>query len=452
MSFLKYDKQKNLDTTLSKNIDIFKNLLHFPTSNDLIFRFFDLNINNNSINCLIIFYDGLVNSQLIDDFMISRLTIPINVFEKKSIIKHKNEFDIKKILAEKIIVENQVTFAKTFSEVIDKILHGDVALVVDGIDEAIICDVKKLPSRNVSKSENEMNIKGPAEAFVESFRTNTALIRKYVKDEDLVFETLEVGMRSKTKCGLAYITDITNDLLIDEVRKRISSIKIDYLIDSGQLEQLIEDKTFIVEPLILSTERPDKVASNLVEGRVAIIVEGSPNALIVPVTYTDFLRSSEDSYVRYPYALLLRIFRAPAIFLSILLPGLYIAITSFHQEMIPTDLLFSIAGTRERVPFSMLIELIIMEVAFEIIREASVRTPAPVGPTLGIVGTLILGQAIVNANIVSPILVIIVALTGISTFAVPNFSLNYSYRILRFLYIFLRRNSRLFWHRYWNIY
>lgn len=289
----------------------------------------------------------------------------------------------------------------------------------------------------MAKSENEMTIKGPSEAFIENFRANTSLIRKYVRDENLIFETIEIGSHSKTKCAIAYITDITNDSLIEEVKRRLEGVDVNHLIDAGQLEQLIEDRTFVVEPLILSTERPDKVASNLTEGRIAIIVEGSPEVLVVPAVYSDFLRSSEDSYVRYPYALLLRMFRIPAIILSVLLPGLYIAITTFHQEMIPTDLLFSIAGTREKVPFSMLIELLIMEVAFEIIREASIRTPAPVGPTLGIVGTLILGQAIVTANIVSPILVIIVALTGISTFAVPNFSLNYSYRILRFIYIFL---------------
>ena len=203
-------------------------------------------------------------------------------------------------------------------------------------------------------------------------------MRKFVKDENLIFETLEVGTKSKTKCTIAYISDITNDSIINEVKRRINGIEVDYLIDSGELEQYIEDKTYLVDPLILSTERPDKVASNLVEGRVAILVEGSPNVLIVPAILSDFTHSSEDTYIRHPYALLLRLFRLPSIFLSVFLPGLYIAITTFHQEMIPTDLLFAIAGTREKVPFPMLAELLIMETAFEIIREASIRTPAPV--------------------------------------------------------------------------
>lgn len=450
----KYNKNNQLDFSLSKNVEVLKDLLHFPDSNDLIFRFFDININSQKYNALIVLYDGLVDSDLINDFLMRQLMsdIKVEVPQNKSIIKNKTMPNLKDIIAGNLLAENQVSFAKTYSKLIDSILHGDCALIIDSIDTAFICDVKKLPGRTVSKSENEMTIKGPSESFVENFRTNTALIRKFTKDENLIFETVEIGSHSKTKCAIAYITDITNDSLVAEVKRRLEGVDVNYLLDSGQLEQLIEDKTFIVEPLILSTERPDKVAANLTEGRVAIIVEGSPNVLVVPAVYTDFLRSSEDSYVRYPYSLLLRIFRIPAIIFSILLPGLYIAITTFHQEMIPTDLLFSIAGTREKVPFSMLIELLIMEVAFEIIREASIRTPAPVGPTLGIVGTLILGQAIVSANIVSPILVIIVALTGISTFAVPNFALNYSYRILRFMYILLRFFCWFFWNSIRNFY
>lgn len=383
----KYNKNNQLDFSLNKNVDVLKDLLHFPDSNDLVFRFFDIKINSEKYNALIVMYDGLCNSNVINDFVIKQLMKSIKYEEpqNKSIIKHKKLLSIKDALVGNVLSESQVSFSKTYSEVIDKILHGDCALIVDTFDQAIISDAKKIPSRSIGKSENEMTVKGPSESFIESLRQNTALIRKFVKDENLIFETIEIGTHSKTKCAIAYITNITNDSIINEVRKRLEGISVDYLIDTGQLEQLIEDHTFIVEPLILSTEKPDKVAAHLTEGRVAILIENSPDVLIVPTVYTDFLRSTEDSYIRYPYTLLLRFFRIPAVILSVLLPGLYIAITTFHQEMIPTDLLFSIAGTREKVPFSMLIELLIMEVAFEIIREASIRTPAPVGPTLGIV-------------------------------------------------------------------
>lgn len=430
-------KEMNIKSSISENVKLLKNMLHFPDSNDVNFRFIDIHINDKTYNAFLVFYDGLVDSKIINDYILERLMTRFSLEPSNSVIKGKESISIKDILSGTVLADLQVSFELQYDKVISSLLHGDSALFVDTLEFAFICDSKNIPGRGVSKAENEMNLKGPSEAFTENYRTNTALIRKFVKDENLIFETAEVGNKSKTKCAIAYISNITNDSLVNEVRTRINSIDIDYLIDSGQLEQLIEDKTYLVDPLILNTERPDKVASNLTEGRVAVIVEGSPNVLVMPAVFSDFTHSSEDSYIRHPYSLLLRIFRLPALFFSVFLPGLYIAICDFHQEMIPTDLLFAIAGTREKVPFTMLIELLIMEVAFEIIREASIRTPAPVGPTLGIVGTLILGQAIVSANIVSPILVIIVALTGISTFTVANFSLNYSFRILRFLYIFL---------------
>lgn len=318
----KYNKENQLDFSLNKNIDVFKDLLHFPDSNDLVFRFFDIKINNETYHSMLIMYDGLCDSNIINNYLLKQLMKNIYVEDNKnkSILKKKKLTSIKDVLVGNHLSETQISYAKTYADVIENILHGDCALIVDTLDEAIISDAKKIPSRSIGKSENEMTVKGPSEGFVENFRSNTALIRKFVKDENLIFETLEVGEKSKTKCAIAYITDITNDSLINEVKKRIEGIDIDYLIDSGQLEQLIEDHTFIVEPLILSTERPDKVASNLTEGRVAIIVENSPDVLIVPSVYTDFLRSSEDSYIRYPYTLLLRFFRIPATILSVLLP------------------------------------------------------------------------------------------------------------------------------------
>ena len=432
-------KDLNIKSSLKDNVKVLSELLHYQKTNDVQFRFFDISISSKKYNALIVYYDGLSDSNLISDYLIEQL---LNIqYNSHLVIKPS---DLKDIISGKIIAESSVSFTTTFKGIVNNILHGDCALLVDSLDTAFICDVKKLPGRTISKSENEMNLRGPSEAFVENFRSNTALIRKFVKDENLIFETIEVGTNSKTRCAITYISTITNDSIVNEVRRRISSLEIDYLIDSGQLEQLIEDRTFLIDPVILNTERPDKVTSHLIEGRVAIVVEGSNNVLIVPAIYSDFTQSSEDSYVRFPYSILLRFFRLPATFFSIFLPGLYIAICDFHQEMIPSDLLFTIAGTREKVPFTMLMELLIMEIAFEIIREASIRTPAPVGPTLGIVGTLILGQAIVSANIVSPVLVIIVALTGISSFAVANYSLNYSYRILRFIYIFLGASMGFF--------
>ena len=384
-----HDKTENINSDLEKNLEALKDFFHFPLSNDFKIRTFDITINSVKYNAALFFYDGLVDSESLNKAVLKPLMKSISI-ESKSVLKKLSTNDLKDAILGAMLIQSQLSLADTYEKVIDSINHGESALFVDTLNIAILCDAKKIPARSVGKSENEMTIKGPSEGFVETLRTNTALIRKFVKDENLIFESSEVGTKSKTKCTIAYISDITNDSIVQEVKRRINAIEVDYLIDIGELEQFIEDKTYTVNPLILSTERPDKVASNLVEGRVAILMEGSPNVLIVPAIFSDFTHSSEDTYIRHPYAMLLRIFRIPSIFLSVFLPGLYIAITTFHQEMIPTDLLFAIAGTREKVPFPMLAELLIMEVAFEIIREASIRTPAPVGPTLGIVGTLIL--------------------------------------------------------------
>lgn len=423
-----FDKKKEIVKKIDENLKILKKLTHYNQNSDIEIREFEARINCNNYNAALLFYDGLVNSEVIDDFILKPL------MSNKKCNENKN---IKELLVQNILVQNQISYAKTYEEIVGSILSGNCVLIIDDMDIAISCDTKKLPQRSISKSENEMSTRGPNESFVEALRPNTGLIRKYVKDENLVFEDVEVGRKGKTICSIAYISTIANESLLAEVKRRVDSIDVDYLLDTGQLEQLIEDKTYISSPLILTTERPDKVASHLFEGRIAILVSGSPNALIVPATLTDFMHTTEDIYNRYPYSLFVRFFRIPAMFLAILLPGLYIATVLFHHEMIPTALLFSIAAAREKVPFPLLLELLIMELAFEIIREASIRTPAPIGPTLGIVGTLILGQAIVSASVVSPILIIVVALTGISSFAVGNFSLNYTFRILRFMYIFL---------------
>ena len=214
-------------------------------------------------------------------------------------------------------------------------------------------------------------------------------------------------------------------------------LDVDSITSSGQLEQLIQDNPKITYPQMLSTERPDKAANHLLEGRIVVLVNGSPYALVMPAILMDFLASPEDTNLKTHYANLLRLLRGIAFFITLLLPGLYVAITSYHIELLPTELLFAIAASRENVPFPIIFELILMEISFELIREAGLRVPSPIGPTIGIVGALILGEAAVSANIVSPILIIVVAITAICSFTVPDYSLGFTLRIYRFMYIFL---------------
>ena len=331
----------------------------------------------------------------------------------------------------------QVSINKAYKKAVEEVNFGGCALFVDGLAVCFTADVKGWDHRGIEKPNNEIIIKGPQEAFNEVLRTNSAQIRKRLKDEDLIVEDVLVGKVSRTPCSIMYIKDVVNEALVAEIRRRLEGIRVDYLLDAGALEQLIEDSTIYPSPQMISTERPDYVSELLVSGRVAIIVDGSPNVLVVPITAYDLMHSPEDNYIRYPYVNLLRYIRYIAGFLALLLPGLYVAVTNYHHEMIPTDLLLAIEASREKVPFPSLVEILLMELSFELIREAGLRVPGPIGPTLGIIGALILGQAAVAANIVSPILIIIVAVTGIGSFAIPNYSLAYSIRILRFAFIFL---------------
>lgn len=308
---------------------------------------------------------------------------------------------------------------------------------MDTLNNAFDIEVKGFKQRSIDAPNNEIVIKGPHEAFVENIRTNTSLIRRIVNNENLVIENLEVGKITKTKCAVCYMQDITNSDLVNEVKYRLNNLEIDSLLSAGELEQLISDSNNLGIPEILSTERPDKATKYLLNGRVIVIVNGTPYAIIMPAILIDFLTSPEDSNLRVNFANFLRGLRFLAAFITLLLPGIYVAVTSFHQEILPTSLLYSILASRENVPFPVIFEILLMEISFELIREAGLRVPSPIGPTIGIVGALVLGQAAVSAGIVSPILIILVAITGIASFAIPDFSFGFHLRYFRFLFILL---------------
>lgn len=425
------EKEKKISKKLSENLDYIKMRYTIPKNGDVILREFEISVKENSIAAFIVFFDGMTDRKVIDDDILQPLMLLSNLD-----IKSKNEL-LADYIRNHLLTHNQIKEFKTYREVIDEINFGGCGIFVDGMDSVFAGDVKGWEHRTVERPNTELVIRGPQEGFVEILRVNTALVRKILKDEDMIVENASVGERSKTPVSIMYIKDIANDSLVAEVRRRINSIKVDYVHDSGEIEQFIEDSSFIPVPQIIATERPDRVAAMLGDGKVAVMVHGSPFALIMPTTFHELLHSPEDSYIRFPYSNLLRGIRILAFGISLLLPGIYVAITNFHQEMIPTDLLLAIEASREKVPFPTVVEILIMEVAFELIREAGIRIPGPIGPTLGIIGALILGQAAVAANIVSPILIIIVAVTGIGSFAAPNFSMAFATRILRFGYIFL---------------
>jgi spore germination protein KA len=317
-------------------------------------------------------------------------------------------------------------------QAVDGILSGVAVLILDGSNEVFLIQTKGWEKRGVDEPQTEQVVRGPRDGFTESIRTNTALVRRRIRDPKLRIEQMTVGKRSKTDVNIAFIEDIVKEGLVEEVKKRINDINIDAILESGYIEELIEDAPRSPFTTVQSTERPDKVASSLLEGRVAIFVDNTPFVLVVPSFFWQFLQASDDYYSRFMTGSFFRAVRYLAFVLSLTLTSIYVMLVSFHQEMIPTQLIITIASGREVVPFPVLLEAIMMEIAFELMREAGLRMPKPVGQAVSIVGSLVIGQAAVQAGIVSPFMVIIVALTGIASFAIPNYAASFSIRLVRF--------------------
>lgn len=459
---------------LSKNLEYINIKFNTLINSDIVVREFNIYARNKQYSAFLFYIDGMSDSELINDFVIKPLMLRnrANTFEDikdlfsnktggssrtptpthnlncikndkfqipakkiKCNVHKKPKFDLKDYIFNCLLPQNDVKQTREFSDLISGVNSGNCALFIDTLDIGFDIDVKGFKQRSISTPTNELVIKGPQEAFVENIRTNTSLLRRTINNENLIIENIDVGNLSKTKCGVCYLKDIANSSLVAEIKYRLNNLEIDSLISSGQLEQLIEKSNSFGIPQILSTERPDKCTKALYDGKVIILINGNPYALILPSTFVDFISSPEDENLKPQFANLLKLIRLFAMFITLLLPSLWIAITNFHQELIPTELLFSIVASRENVPFPVIFEVLLMEFSFELIRESSLRVPSPVGSTIGIVGALVLGDAAVSANIVSSILIIVIAITGIASFAIPDFSFGFHIRIMRFAFI-----------------
>ena len=466
---------ENLEPTvfskkINENLDYLKSKYNSLINSDIVIREFTLIANNSEYHSALIFIDGMVDTQIINNSVLKPLMLrnkantytvtenapqtnsqnnelDNNSSEKKEIISEYNcndviirkikKFDLKNFVYNHLIPQNSVKLIDKFEDAISSINMGNSILIVDTIDNAFDIDAKGFKQRSINSPQNEIVVRGSQEAFVENIRTNTSMLRRIVNNENLVIENCSVGKISKTKIAICYLADIANNDLVAEVKYRVNNLDIDYLISSGQLEQLIQDNGSSLYPQLIATERPDKVSIHLLEGRVAIIVNDTPYVLVAPGVLSDFMSSPEDTNYKFQFSNMLKFIRLIAIFFALYLPGIYVAVTSYHHELLPTELLFTIEAARETVPFPVIFEILLMEISFELIREAGVRVPSPIGPTIGIVGGLILGEAAVSANLVSPILIIIVAITAICSFSIPDFSLNFTIRISRFIYILL---------------
>ena len=418
-------------------------------NSDIVIRKFTLNGKGKQYNAALIYIDGMVNSDIVNHYVLNPLMHKNQTNTEKStetLIINKNTDlnfhttqtpELQNIIYNSLISQNSIKTESQFSNIIPEINAGFTCLLVDTLDQAFCIEAKGYKTRSITKPENEVVVRGSQEAFVENIRTNTSMIRRIINNENLVIEQLSLGKVTKTTVSFCYMKNIANEDLVNEVRFRLSNIDIDSIINSGTIEQLIQDSSSILFPKTFATERCDRACNNILEGRIVILVNGNPYALIVPAILIDFITSPEDTNLKHQYGNLIRVIRSIAFFVAMFMPALYVAITNFHQELLPTDLVFAISAMRRSIPFPVIVELLIMEISFELIREASLRVPAPIGSTIGIIGGLILGEAAVSANLVTPLLIIIVAVTGICSYAIPDFSLNFTIRTFRFMYIIL---------------
>ncbi len=424
-----------IDADLATNLKRLKTVLRIPQNKDFVLREFTISLGR-PVRAALLFIDGMADKTIIDWAILQPLMLLAQLPEggdtpQPGIVPP----DVFHLALNKLVPVNQVQQTDRLPDLVKGILMGSTGLLIDGSEQALVLETKGWEHRSVSEPKQEQVVRGPQEAFNETLRTNTAMIRRRLKTPALITEFFEVGRLSSTEVAMMYLDGITNRALVSEVRRRVKDIKADFIADSGTLEQFIEDSPHSLYPSVMSTERPDRVAAFLTEGHVALIVNNATYALVVPTTFIGLLQTAEDAYVRWPFGSFLRILRLTSYFVALLFPALYVAATTYHAETIPTDLAMAIAASRESVPFPVVVEVLLMIFSFELITEAATRVPSVIGPTIGIVGALVLGQAAVQAGIISPILIIIIAVTALAAFTVPNYSLSLTIRVMRYVYL-----------------
>lgn len=418
-------RKRKMEKELSKNQTVFLALL--GESADIKKKTMYLG-KHQDIGCFIAYVEVTGGSFLFENSVVGRL---LNQFCTMS------GEEIHESLRKNALGISDMTLFETIEEAAVAMFTGDVILFVDGFDKAIKIPDKGYPAMPVKEPDSEKVIRGSREGFAESIKVNTALIRKRLRTPKLKVKEVRVGTRSNTNVDMVYMEDLVYPNILEEVEKRLTRYEIDGILDSGMLEQLSEEKWYSPFPQFQTTQRPDRAAMAILEGRIVVLSDNSPTGLILPTDYNSFIKTSDDYYSRWEIASFGRFIRYIAAFFAMTMPGLYLAVTNFHTQILPTTLLLSFAAARQGVPFPAVIEVVLMEIAFELLREAGVRLPGAMGSTIGIVGGLIIGQAAVEANIVSPIVVIVVAFTALCSFAIPNEEFATAFRLLKFGFIFL---------------
>ncbi|WP_051569109.1 spore germination protein [Alkaliphilus transvaalensis] len=420
-------------TLLSKKLN--ENLLQlkdiFSDCCDIIYRKLKINVGNTSLDLLMVFTDGLVDTQTINEHIMK----PITTYQPSPTLKTLSSFTLDTL--KNVITINNVDEVSNYQEVLYAILSGDTVLMVNGFDIGLSLNTKGWAERTVEEPPAESVIRGSREGLTENLSSNVGLIRRKLKDTSLKAKELIIGTRTQTMINVLYMDDLVNKQLLNDLINELESIEIDGIFESGYIEQLIEKHPYSPFPQVQVTERPDKICGNLLEGRIIILVDGAPLSLILPMSFFLLFQSPEDYNERIIFGNLLRLLRFLGFIIATSFPSIYVALISFHQQMLPADLIVDLSKTRAQIPFPPVVEALLMELTIELLREASARLPGTIGQTIGIVGAIVIGDAAVRANIASPAMVIVVAITAIGSYVLPHYSTTYPLRFLRFPMIFM---------------
>ena len=421
----KLEESRKVSANLRENEKYLRSRLE--NCSDILIRPMRLG-DKHKVDCLMVYIEVAVSNMMLDDSALGKM---INHFWEIS------PEDIQEFVRHNSLGIADVKKLENLDESIDAMLAGNAVFFIDGYDKAMKISSKGYPSTGVMEAESEKVLRGSREGFSDSVKSNSALIRKRLRDTRLKVEEYKIGVRSHTLTQVLYMDDLVHEGLLEEVKERLEEFQIDGILDSGMLEQLTEDVWYSPFPQYQTTERPDRAVQEILKGKVVILCDNSPEALILPGNFSSFMESSEDWYHRFEMASFLRILRYLAVIMATVLPGLYLAVIRFHTQILPSALILSFAEAREGVPFSSVVELIFLELAFELIREAGVRVPGSLGNAIGIVGGLVIGQAAVEANLVSPIVVMIVALNALGSMTVPNEEFAAAFRLVKYGFLIL---------------
>lgn len=419
-------QEKTISTDLYENIQHIKK--EFGHSQDLAIR--QLISIHGDRKIAILHLSGIVDEVQLTEHVMEPIIKFMNL-EKNPFTPNELEGKIYNL-----IEVSSTSFSKTWEDLISSILAGDTAILIDNVPQAIIAGTQKIESRSITEPTSQTVIRGPKDSFNENIRNNISLVRGRVQNPNIRIVDSKVGSVTKTDVAVMYIEGLAEKKVVKELTRRIKAINIDGVLESNYIEELIQDHRKTIFPLLLNTERPDVVVAHLLEGKIAIFIHGTPFVLLCPITFIQFFQSPEDYYNNYFYSTFLRILRIGSFLVNMYASAFYLALTTHHQGLIPTTLLVSLMAQRERIPFPAIVEILMMEIAFEVLREAGIRMPRAIGPAVSIVGALILGQAAVEAGFVSAAVVIIVATSAISSFTLPNTSIINVARALRFFLLF----------------